>query len=125
MAVILDKLNLKNSENLSKLFGEDAQEVAKQFNDGNRPEISTTQFRKFYEKVSSLLEEAESLNNDEFKTIIDPQFVILKSKSNYAKERKVASENVVKLFSNKISNVEELKNFKLFMESVIGYMPKK
>jgi CRISPR type III-A-associated protein Csm2 len=125
MAVILDKLNLKNSENLSKLFGEDAQEVAKQFNDGNRPEISTTQFRKFYEKVSSLLEEAESLNNDEFKTIIAPQFVILKSKSNYAKERKVASENVVKLFSNKISNVEELKNFKLFMESVIGYMPKK
>lgn len=125
MAVILDKLNLKNSENLSKLFGEDAQEVAKQFNDGNRAEISTTQFRKFYEKVSSLLEEAESLNNDEFKTIIAPQFVILKSKSNYAKERKVASENVVKLFSNKISNVEELKNFKLFMESVIGYMPKK
>ncbi len=128
----LEKLNLKKGENLGVLFGENARETAQILNDGQRAKVSTTQFRKFYDKVAEILDEAEGINFSdkskelyEFRTTILPQLILLRSRANYSKERKVATEELVQLFKNEVTNIEELRHFKLFLESVVGYMPKK
>jgi CRISPR type III-A-associated protein Csm2 len=122
---MFQNLNLKSGENLIQLFGDTAENTARVLNNGNKPEITTTQFRQFYEKVSNLVNESETVEQKSFRSVVLPQFVLLKSKANYSKERRLASENVVKLFGNKVNSPEELKNFKLFLEAIIGYMPKK
>ncbi len=124
---ILNKLNFKDGEHLNEMFLNYAKGIADTFA-GEKKEIKSTQFRKFYDRVLELNDKAKSLDENEFKVKILPFVKMLISKSIYAKNRGVAGEKFVKLMQISISKVnskEELQNFKYFLEAIIGFMPKK
>lgn len=129
MKSLLQNISFKTSDNkLSDMFGETAQKVAKKVNDGAKPDISTTQFRKFYEKILELNEKASALEEEDFQVKVLPFVKMLNSKVQYSHSRKHSGENFVTLMETSIKKVaskEELENFKYFLESIIGYMPKK
>jgi CRISPR/Cas system CSM-associated protein Csm2 small subunit len=123
----------KSGEHLATLFGEKAEEFAititqndKKYIGGKKEQnIKSTQFQKFYQKVYELLEDSES--GEEFKTVILPQIILLKSKVERAYSRDLAGiqfKNMMQSSIDLVKSHEELKNFKLFLESIIGYMPK-
>jgi CRISPR-associated protein Csm2 len=125
----LENLSFKKSNGrLKELFDSKAESIAKKLNDGGfRKDISTTQFRKFYDKVLELTQKAENLSQNEFEIEVLPFLKMIKSKVAYAKTRKICGDNFLKLMNksiDKVNSVEELKNFKYFLESIIGYMPK-
>ena len=121
--------NFKDTKSLSKLFKDDAKNIAKELNDGSKhPDISTTQFRHFYEKILELNEKAEGLSKDDFEIKVLPFVKLLLSKVQYSKSRKHCGDKFETFMNKSIDNVnssEELKNFKYFLEAIIGYMPKK
>jgi len=121
--------NFKDTEELVKLFGEEAKRVAHLLNDGGySPDISTTQFRHFYEKILELNDKAEGLSKEEFKVKILPFVKLLNSKVQYSFSRRNCREKFVTMMEKSINAVdtrEELQNFKYFLEAIIGYMPKK
>lgn len=110
---------------LASMFGEKAKEIADKL-DGD---IKTTQFRKFYEKILELNDKAQSLSSeDEFNIKVLPFVKMLNSKVKYSNTRKLAGNNFVVLMEksiSKVSNRDELLNFKYFLEAIIGYMPKR
>jgi len=121
---------------LAEMFSSKAEKMAKLLNDkdkkgvkGYKPDISTTQYRKFYEKILELNEKANALNDEKaFKIKILPFVKMLNSKVEYSKERKVCGEDFVTLMSTSIKEINsahELKNFKYLLEAIIGYMPRK
>lgn len=121
--------NFKDTKALVKLFGEEAKRIANLLNDGSfRPDITTTQFRHFYEKILELNDKAQGLNKEEFDVKILPFVKLLNSKVQYSKSRRNCGERFEKMMDKSIRAVEsaeELKNFKYFLEAIIGYMPKK
>lgn len=130
METLLKNVSFKAKENqLAELFSTKAQEVAKKLNDGSKkPDISTTQFRKFYEKVLELNEKASGLEDDAFDIKIKPFVKMLNSKVQYSHTRGHSGLKFVSLMNLSIKAVnskEELQNFKYFLESIIGFMPKK
>jgi CRISPR-associated protein Csm2 len=111
-------------DKLAVMFGDKAQKIAQKL-DGD---IKTTQFRKFYDKVLELNDKAQSLDESEFDTQIKPFVKMLTSKVAYSKTRKLSKDGFVILMQKSIDKVdsqEELQNFKYFLESIIGFMPKK
>ena len=120
--------NFKETKALVTLFGEDAKDIAKLLNDGYGADISTTQFRQFYEKILELNDKAQGLSEEEFEVKILPFVKLLNSKVQYAKSRRNCGERFEKMMDKSIevvNSVEELQNFKYFLEAIIGYMPKK
>ena len=121
--------NFQESKALVELFGTGAEKIAKKLNDGGRnPDISTTQFRKFYEKVLELNDKAQGLSNEKFEIKVLPFLKMMNSKVQYAKTRNLCGFNFEKMMDKSIKNVNsapELQNFKYFLEAIIGYMPKK
>jgi CRISPR-associated protein Csm2 len=117
------------------MFSTKAEEIAKLLNDKDKkndkkykPDISTTQYRKFYEKILELNEKANGLNEKKFDIKILPFVKILNSKVEYSKERKFCGDNFATLMKEsieKIKSPEELQNFKYFLEAIIGYMPRR
>jgi len=106
---------------LAEMFGDKAQKISEKLNG----DIKTTQYRKFYEKV---LELSAKATENEFDTRTKPFVKMLNSKVSYSKTRKLCGENFVTLMSKsieKVNSYEELQNFKYFLESIIGFMPKK
>jgi CRISPR-associated protein Csm2 len=125
----LQNISFKKSDGkLKELFSKKAEAIAKKLNDGsNKKDISTTQFRKFYDKVLELTQKGENLEQKDFEIEVLPFLKMLKSKVAYAKTRKTCGDNFVKLMNtsiDKVNSIEELKNFKYFLESIIGFMPK-
>jgi CRISPR-associated protein Csm2 len=130
MKSLIENISFKTDDNkLVEMFGDTAQKVAKKLNNGeNNVDISTTQLRKFYEKILELNEKATALEEDDFKIKILPFVKMLNSKVQYSYVRKHCGNNFVTLMESSIkktSSKEELQNFKYFLESIIGYMPKK
>lgn len=130
MKHIYEKISLKSEDNkLATMFSNDAKELAHFLNDGsNRNKVSTTQFRKFYEEILKLNEKASGLEKKEFETTILPLVKILISKAHYANSRNACQKEFVEFFEsciNKVNTQHELQNFQLFLESIIGFMPKK
>jgi CRISPR-associated protein Csm2 len=125
MQNLMQTISFKTEDNkLVEMFGEKAQKIAKLLNE----DIKTTQFRKFYEKVLELNDKAQNLSDDEFKMQVLPFVKMLNSKVQYAKTRKLCKDNFVKLMDvsiKKVNSVQELQNFKYFLEAIIGFMPKK
>ena len=122
------KPNFKETKALVTLFGEDAKDIAKLLNDGYGADISTTQFRQFYEKILELNDKAQGLSEEEFDVKILPFVKLLNSKVQYSKSRRNCGERFEKMMDKSIkvvNSVEELQNFKYFLEAIIGYMPKK
>lgn len=121
---VIKDLEYKNGEHLIKLYSKTAYAAAKLL----ETEMGSTQFRKFYDKILELNEKASRYsNNNEFKTKILPFISLLYSKVNYSIQRNVAGKNFQKIMFKsleKIDSQEKLKNFKLFLEAVIGFMPK-
>jgi CRISPR-associated protein Csm2 len=121
--------NFKDTKELIKLFGTEAQRVANLLNDGGfTPDISTTQFRQFYEKILELNDKAQGLSVPEFEVKVLPFVKLLNSKVQYSYSRKNCREKFVTMMEVSIRNVNsatELQNFKYFLEAIIGYMPKK
>jgi CRISPR-associated protein Csm2 len=115
--------NFNNGEHLANLFSETAYCIAQIL----QKELGATQFRKFYDKVLELNRKARSLDENDYKTKINPFVKLLYSKVAYAKERKVAGDNFEKFMFNsldKVDSKETLNNFTLFLEAIIGFMPK-
>jgi len=125
MKDLIKDISFKTDNNkLAIMFGEKAQEIAKKL-DGD---IKTTQFRKFYDKVLELNDKAQSLDKSEFDKQIKPFVKMLNSKVAYSKTRKLCKNDFEILMQKSINQVdtqEELQNFKYFLESIIGFMPKK
>ena len=125
----MNKFNpdFKNTEKLANLFGDEAKRVANLLNDGGfRPDISTTQFRQFYEKILELNDKAQG--NEKFNIEVLPFVKLLNSKVQYSKSRRNCGERFEKMMDKSIKAVNseiELQNFKYFLEAIIGYMPKK
>lgn len=120
--------NFEETEALARLFGEDAKDIAKLLNDGYGADISTTQFRQFYEKILELNDKAQGLNKEEFDVKILPFVKLLNSKVQYSKSRRNCGDRFEMMMDKSIKAVnsaEELQNFKYFLEAIIGYMPKK
>jgi len=122
------KPNFGETKKLANLFGEDARDIAKLLNDGYGADISTTQFRQFYEKILELNEKAQGLSVPEFEVKVLPFVKLLNSKVQYSKSRRNCGERFEEMMDKSIKAVNsatELQNFKYFLEAVIGYMPKK
>lgn len=127
MRNLINNISFKTNDNkLVEMFGEKAEKIAKKLAD-KREGISTTQYRKFYDKVLELTEKAEGLSNEEFNTQILPFVKMIVSKVEYSKTRKHCGEDFVVLMKEsikKVNSFEELKNFKYFLEAIIGFMQK-
>jgi len=122
------KPNFGDTKELANLFGEDARDIAKLLNDGYGADISTTQFRQFYEKILELNDKAQGLKDDEFAIKILPFVKLLNSKVQYSKSRRNCGERFETMMDKsikKVNSATELQNFKYFLEAIIGYMPKK
>jgi CRISPR-associated protein Csm2 len=121
--------NFEETKELAKLFGDEAKRIANLLNDGGfRPDISTTQFRGFYEKILELNDKAQGLSIPEFEVKVLPFVKLLNSKVQYSKSRRNCGERFEEMMDKSIKAVnsaQELQNFKYFLEAVIGYMPKK
>jgi len=120
------KPNFGETEALATLFGEDAKDIAKLLNDGYGADISTTQFRQFYEKILELNDKAQG--NEKFNIEVLPFVKLLNSKVQYSKSRRNCGERFEEMMDKSIKAVNsqiELQNFKYFLEAIIGYMPKK
>ena len=120
------KPNFGETEALATLFGEDAKDIAKLLNDGYGADISTTQFRQFYNKIVELNDKGQG--NEKFNIEVLPFVKLLNSKVQYSKSRRHCGERFEKMMDKSIKAVNseiELQNFKYFLEAIIGYMPKK
>jgi len=122
---LMQDISFKIDDNkLTIMLGDKAQKIAQKLEE----DIKTTQFRKFYDKVLELNDKAQSLDESEFDKQIKPFVKMLNSKVAYAKTRKLCGKDFVVLMQKSIEKVnsqEELQNFKYFLESIIGFMPKK
>jgi len=122
MKILMNDISFKESDGrLADMFGKKAQKIAQKL-DGD---IKTTQYRKFYEKV---LELSSKATEKDFDIKTKPFVKMLNSKVAYSKTRKLCGDNFVTLMSvsiDKVNSYEELQNFKYFLESIIGFMPKK
>ena len=119
----INNLDFKDGEHLAVLFSETAYCIAQIL----QKELGATQFRKFYDKVLELNRKAKTLNEEEYNSKINPFVKLLYSKVAYAKERKVAGDNFKKFMFkslDKVNSKETLNNFTLFLEAIIGFMPK-
>jgi len=136
---ILKDINFEaENEKLVDMFGDIADKISKKLNDrdrkkesGYREDISSTQFRKFYDKVLELNDKAQGLSDKDFKVKILPFLKMLNSKVQYSETRGHSGKNFVELMKTSIDRINEedgakkLQNFKYFLESIIGFMPKK
>lgn len=131
-----------DDEDLIKIFEEIAQEVTKKLKDDyilkynyhakkeykNKKEMTSTQFRKFYDEIIKLNINSKGMNNREFQKHILPFIKMIKSKVANSHSKGNSGNNFKVLMDISIAKVnsqEELQNFKYFLESIIGYMPKK
>jgi len=127
----MDKFNpnFNDTKELVTLFGDEAKRVANLLNDGGySADISTTQFRQFYEKILELNDKAQGLDIKEFEVKVLPFVKLLNSKVQYSKSRRNCGERFEEMMDKSIKAVnseDELRNFKYFLEAIIGYMPKK
>ena len=125
MQNLLKDISFKaEDKKLANMFSDKSQSIAQKL-DGD---IKTTQFRKFYEKVLELNEKASGLEDSDFDIKILPFVKMINSKVQYSYTRKHCGNNFVALMEGSIKIVnskEELQNFKYFLESIIGFMPKK
>ena len=114
----------KEDKKLAVMFSKKAESIARILNNGKKPDISTTQYRKFYEEILKLNEKASGVD---FDVEILPFVKMLVSKVQYSQSRKACGEKYVEFMKtsiNKVNSKEELANFKLFLEAILGFMPK-
>lgn len=115
-------LNFKTN---TELFNKVAETYANNIGNG----VQNTQIRKFYDYVLEYNEKSRNLKNEEFTTDILPFVKMLNSKVAYASTRtsggkKLINDAFVNMIRDCILSIKEkddLTNFKLFFEAVIGF----
>jgi CRISPR-associated protein Csm2 len=113
----MSKLELDFSKDV-ELLNKTAQIYAKKISDG----VTSTQVRKFFDKVLVLNEKAKYV--DDFQSEILPFVKSLNSKVAYANARKVVNNAFVTMINEcvqQINSKEKLEIFCLFFEAVIGF----
>lgn len=106
-----------------KLFDEVALEWAKAiYGDKKDPLTNKNQIRNFYDKILEFYDKVY-VQKEEFEDV-RPFLKMLKSKIEYAKGRKVAKGAFVEFIKKGVDSIqtkEDLKNYKLLFEAVIGF----
>ena len=113
-----------------ELFLEVAEDKAKAF-ERERGRNESSQLRKFYNEVCQFEEKLTGYSNpkeqkEQFDRIY-PLLCMLVPKAVYAKTRKHVDDNFVTMMRDCIKQVnspETLRNFRLFFEAIIAYLPK-
>ena len=107
-------------ESLKYLLNGGAFVAAKTLNSKINREITTTQFRRFYEYVLKAVSRKDKT-----------AYYQLNSFVNYSKNRGKAGEFFYELMERSLDKLsqdnyddKEMQNFKLFLESILGFMPK-
>ena len=100
-----------------------AEEAAISFLD--KPEIKTSQLRRFYADVKSLERQLLDARDEQaaFGRIL-PMIKLLKAKSEYALKRKVVPESFRKWLWDNVDSVNDVLDFKAFLlhfEAVVGF----
>ena len=111
-----------------ELFNETAKKWAEKIGVG-KGGVQNTQIRKFYDKVLELNDKAKKVDVNEFVEEILPFVKMLNSKVAYASQRnsaggKLVNQAFVDMMHNCVTQVqtkEQLQNFKLFFEALIGF----
>lgn len=100
-----------------------AEEAAKSFLE--RPELKTSQLRRFYSDVKSLERQLLDAQDEQaaFGRIL-PMIKLLKAKSEYALKRKVVPESFRRWLWNNVDSINDVLDFKAFLlhfEAVVGF----
>ncbi|WP_165067791.1 type III-A CRISPR-associated protein Csm2 [Desulfovibrio sp. ZJ200] len=100
-----------------------AEETARSFTE--RPEIKTSQLRRFYADVKSLERQLLDARDEQaaFCRIL-PMIKLLKAKSEYALKRKVVPESFKTWLWKNVDSIEDVCDFKAFLlhfEAVVGF----
>ncbi len=119
---------LKQTENgelviKEELLTTEAEEWADKFigKDPTRPELKSSQLRKFYNEVRALAKKAEG--KEKFEKI-RPLVKMLKVKVNYQKGRKLVPVSFVDFISGCVDKIGDKDDFDAFVkhfEAVVGY----
>ena len=113
------------NEKSAEIFSDIAQRAAKH-NKNNKNLNKTTQLRKFYDELAMWNDRVQLVRENKagkFQELI-PFIKMLKAKVAYAEGRKNVDKNFSDIFNrciDQISNVETLRDAKLFMEAVMGF----
>ena len=109
----------------AEIFSDIAQRAA-QYIKSNKNVNKTTQLRKFYDELAMWNDRVQLVRENKevkFKELV-PFIKMLKAKVAYAEGRKNVDKNFSDIFNrciDQISNVETLRDAKLFMEAVMGF----
>ena len=112
-------------EKPTEIFSDIAQRAAKHIKT-NKNLNKTTQLRKFYDELAMWNDRVQLVRENKagkFQELI-PFIKMLKAKVAYAEGRKNVDKNFSDIFNrciDQISNVETLRDAKLFMEAVMGF----
>ena len=113
------------NEKSAEIFSDIAQRAAKHIKT-NKNLNKTTQLRKFYDELAMWNDRMQLVRENKagkFQELI-PFIKMLKAKVAYAEGRKNVDKNFSDIFNrciDQISNVETLRDAKLFMEAVMGF----
>ena len=113
------------NEKSAEIFSDIAQRAAKHIKT-NKNLNKTTQLRKFYDELAMWNDRVQLVRENKagkFQELI-PFIKMLKAKFAYAEGRKNVDKNFSDIFNrciDQISNVETLRDAKLFMEAVMGF----
>ena len=113
------------NEKSAEIFSDIAQRAAKHIKT-NKNVNKTTQLRKFYDELAMWNDRVQLVRENKagkFQELI-PFIKMLKAKVAYAEGRKNVDKNFSDIFNrciDQISNVETLRDAKLFMEAVMGF----
>ena len=113
------------NEKSAEIFSDIAQRAAKHIKT-NKNLNKTTQLRKFYDELAMWNDRVQLVRENKagkFQELI-PFIKMLKAKVAYSEGRKNVDKNFSDIFNrciDQISNVETLRDAKLFMEAVMGF----
>ena len=113
------------NEKSAEIFSDIAQRAAKHIKT-NKNLNKTTQLRKLYDELAMWNDRVQLVRENKagkFQELI-PFIKMLKAKVAYAEGRKNVDKNFSDIFNrciDQISNVETLRDAKLFMEAVMGF----
>lgn len=128
----LYKIDLKNpkAELYSVTAEETAQYFLKQYKDDPKNNKTNgankrTQLRGFYDEIVTWDQKAKRMDDAEFNTVALPLIQMIRAKVAYAKGRGLVDSAYLETLNHclkQVSDKSTLRNFKLFMEAVTGFL---
>jgi CRISPR-associated protein Csm2 len=128
----LERINLLKPD--ASLYSNTAEETAhyllKQYKDDPKNSRTNgankrTQLRGFYDEIVTWDHKAKRMDAAEFNTVALPLIQMIRAKVAYAKGRGLVDNAYLETLNHclaQVSNKDTLRNFKLFMEAVTGFL---